>query len=382
MKNFKSNRMSRTFVTFALAAMASPFLGSCDNFSRDDMLSPTGTSQSAAVLSVSPESVARMLSGIPITIDQVFEVFQGVEASSDIGYDEEYTFEKILANNCRSSSGSIGQMISDHVAASVATRSSDFLEELASSGLQIYWPYSDCWDKTTIPVITFIPEGDKDTNIAFCRELLPDGTPVVKELMVDERYAKEHPVWVVNWNEDAGAVTPQMMDKLQTGETATRAYSNFKTLKLKEFKAHRQYDSWLSGGSEFYIKCGSLKAFSADVVSDLNRYDPEITDLMIKVKRSQVGKALRYNAILVSDWSEQLSECAFLIHEDDGGKMTTWKSSGTVKIKSRSYGFEVEIPYHRNDDIVWRGKLSSNYFQKYNGVSSRLGDVSATFTFD
>ena len=368
--------------TAVLAAMAGPFFSSCDNVSRDDMLSPTGTSPSAAVISVTPESVARMLSGIPITIDQVREVLQGAEASSAIGYDEEYTFENILAGNCRSSSGSLGQMIADHVAASVATRSSDFLEELASSALQIYWPYSDCWDNKSMPVITFIPEGDKDSNIAFCRELLPDGTPVVKELMVDESYAKEHPVWVVNWNEDAGAITPQMMEELQTRGTDTRAYSNLKTLKLKEFKAHRQYDSWLSGGSEFYIKCGSLKAFTADVVSDLNRYDPEITDLMIKVKRNQVGKALRYNAILVSDWSDQLSECAFLIHEDDGGKMTTWKSSGTVKIKSKSYGFEVEIPYHRNDDIVWRGKLSSNYFQKYNGVSSRLGDVSATFTFD
>ena len=63
------------------------------------MLSPTGTYPSAAVLSVTPESVARMLSGIPITIDQVREVFQGVEASSAVGYDEEYTFENILAIN-------------------------------------------------------------------------------------------------------------------------------------------------------------------------------------------------------------------------------------------------------------------------------------------
>ena len=362
------------FATFALAAMAIPFFGSCDNASRDDMLSPTGTSQTPEILSVTPESVARMLSEIPITIDQVREVFQGAEASSAIGYDEEYTFGNIFSSTSRGASVSLGEMISEYVAGSVATRSSDYLEELASSGLQIYWPYSDCWDKRSMPVITFIPDDDRDSNTAFRRELLPDGTPVVKELTVDESYAMTHPVWVVNWNEDAGAMTPQMLD--------TRASSGFKTLKLKEFKAHRQYDSWLSGGSEFYIKCGSLKAFTADVVSDLNRFDPEITDLMIKVKRSQVGKAIRYNAILVSDWSDQLSECAFLIHEDDGGKMTTWKSSGTVKIKSRSYGFEVEIPYHRNDDIVWRGKLSSNYFQKYNGVSSRLGDISATFTFD
>ena len=382
MKNFNSNTMSHVLATIAMVTMTTPFICSCDNSSRDELLSPTGTSLSANTLSVTPESVARMLSEIPISIDQVREVFQGVEVSSDNGYDEEYTFGDMLSITSRGASVSLGQMISDHVAGSSATRSTGFVEELASSRLQIYWPYSDSWDKRSMPVITFIPKEDKDSNIAFCREMLPDGTPVVKELMVDESYAMEHPVWVVNWNEDAGAITPQMLEKLRPEMTATRAYSDFKTLRLKEFKAHRQYDSWLSGGSEFYIKCGSLKAFTADVVSDLKLYDPEITDLMIKVKRSQVGKALRYNAILVSDWSDQLSECAFLIHEDDGGKMTTWQSSGSVKIKSKSYGFEVEIPYHRNDDIVWRGKLSSNYFQKYNGISSRLGDISATFTFD
>ena len=112
MKNFKSNRMSRSFVTITLAAMAIPFFGSCDNVSRDDMLSPTGTSQSAVVLSVTPESVARMLSGIPISIDQVREVFQGVEASSAIGYDEEYTFGNIFSSTSRGVSVSLGQMIS------------------------------------------------------------------------------------------------------------------------------------------------------------------------------------------------------------------------------------------------------------------------------
>ena len=381
MKNFISNKAPRILATIVLAVSAVPFFSSCDNVSRDDMLSPTGVSPSAAILSVTPESVARMLAGLPITIDQVREVFQGVVASSDDGYDEEYTFGDILSSPTRCLSGSLGQMVSDYVG-SAATRSSCFVENLASSDLQIYWPYSDSWDGNSMPVITFIPEDGRDSNIAFCRELLPDGTPVVKELTVDEDYAREHPVWVVNRNEDAGAMTPRMLEKLYPEDVATRAYSEFKTLKLKEFKAHRQYDSWFSGGSEFYLKCGSLKAFTADVVSDLSQYSPEITDLMIKVKRSQVGKALRYNAVLVPDWSGQLSECAFLIHEDDGGKMTSWKASGTVKIKSRSYGFEVEIPYHRNDDIVWRGKLSSNYFQKYNGISSRLGDISATFTFE
>ena len=395
MENFISKRRSHLLATIALASMVIPFFSSCDYDSRNDLLSPTGFYQPADSIAPSPESVARMLSELPITLEQVREVFQGTQASSANGYDEEYTFGDMLTNpgkgvgddlaGTRSqglAQGSLGQMINDHIAGSTATRSSDFIEDLASSGLQIYWPYSENWDEKTIPVITFIPEEERESNVAFCREILPDGTPVVTELTVDESYAMEHPVWVINWNEDAGAMTPQMLEKNLPSIDRTRSSANFKTLRLKEFKAHRQYDSWLSGGSEFYLKTGSLKAFTAEVVSDLKLYNPEITDLMIKVKRSQVGKAIRYNAILVSDWSDQLSECAFLINEDDGGKMTTWKSSGSVKIKSKAYGFDVEIPYHRNDDIVWRGKLSSNYLTKYNGVSGRMGDVSVTFIFD
>ena len=383
MKNFIKNTQLRKLAGIAAAVSFIPFLGSCDEFSKEDILSPSGSSPSSMILSANPEPVARFISELPLTLDQVQEVFQAVNESSADGYDEEYTFRDMFSRPGRGEGfHSMGRIMSDHAVDCLETRSVGFIEELASSGLQIYWPYSDRWDGETMPTITFQPVIDRESNIGFCRETLPDGNVVVKELTVNEAYAVSHPVWVVNWNEDAGAITPQMLEKLLPEIDGTRSPANFKTLKLKEFKAHRQYDSWLSGGSEFYLKTGSLKAFTADVVSDLKLYNPEVTDLMIKVKRSQVGKAIRYNTILVSDWSEQLSECAFLIHEDDGGKMTTWKSSGTVKIKSKSYGFEVEIPYHRNDDIVWRGKLSSNYLTRYNGVPGRLGDVSVTFAFD
>jgi hypothetical protein len=70
-----------------------------------------------------------------------------------------------------------------------------------------------------------------------------------------------------------------------------------------------------------------------------------------------------------------------MVVEDDGGKMTKWSATGTVKIKSRSYGFDVQFPYHRSDDIVWRGKLSDNYLVKYSGKPARFGDVSITFQF-
>lgn len=376
----------------ALAATLFLFF-SCDDVSREEMLSSNGTTDSEMILQVTPESVARMLSNLPLTLAQISEVKKAVDASSANGYDEEYPFSLVFSspgtgvgedpNITKATDGplSLGNLIRERVSGSV-TRSDDFIGELASSDLQIYWPYSDSWDEKSAPVITFVPSDGRESNVGFYSETLPDGSRIVKEIMVDEAYAMSHPVWVVNFNQDSGAITPQMLAKKCFSGSETRATTSSKTLRLKEFKAHRQYDPWLSGGSEFFIKIGSLKAFKADVVADLKLYNPEITDLMIKIKRGQVGRALRYNTILVSDWSEQLNESAFMLTEDDGGKMTTWKASGTVKIKSKSYGFEVELPYHRNDDIVWRGKLSSGYFQRYNGLPNRLGDVSVTFSFD
>ena len=391
MINFNTIKQS-----LALAALAVvPLLPSCGKASAGDFLPSPEQVSPAPALMVSPEGVARLLADLPITLEQVREVFDGVNASSANGYDEEYPFAQVFScpgsgvgddlagtRSVKEYSRSLGSLLSDRTEGCISTRAGSFIDELAASGLQIYWPYSDRWDGMAMPVIAWYSGDGSGSSFALSREVLPDGSWIINEIRVDEPYAVSHPVWVVNLNDDARAVTPQMLEKMHPGEMSTRASSQFRTLKLREFKAHRQFDPWLSGGSEFFIKTGSLKAFTASVVSDLEQYNPEITDLMIKVKRGQVGKAVRYNAILVSEWSEQLSECAFLINEDDGGKMTTWKSSGTVKIKSRSYGFEVEIPYHRNDDIVWRGKLSSNYLTKYSGVSGRMGDVSVTFSFE
>ncbi|MBR1927664.1 MAG: hypothetical protein IJ840_07980 [Bacteroidales bacterium] len=391
MKKFISKKKSPLPLPLALMSVAILSLQACDKTSQP-VISPESPSKT---LETTPASVARMLSEIPFTLDQVREVWDGVNASSANGYDEEYTFMDMF-----SSPGSgVGdeelgtraaarydepfyELISRHVAETVATRSAGFTGDLSTSGLQIYWPYSEDWDGISMPVITFCPEIALEANVGYLREELPGNQWIVKEVTVDEDYAREHPVWVVGWNEDAGATTPQMLAKTLPEAPATRSNSDFKTLRIKEFKAHVQYDSWLSGGSEFFIKCGSIKAFTASVASDLTNYTPEITDLMIKVKRKQVGSTIRLNTIIVSEWSPQLSECVFLIHEDDGGKMTTWKAGGEVKIKSKSYGFSVEFPYHRNDDIVWRGKLSSNYFEKYNGIANRFGDTSITFVFN
>ena len=349
-----------------------------------------------------------MLSELPLSIEQVREAHDAVVSSSDNGYDEEYPFS-ILFSSPGSGVGDellrtkascdyatpLSSLISESLAGALATRSTCDVTVLSESGLQIYWPYSEDWDGETMPVVTFDPDAASavgrsvrtgDSNVGFMRETLPDGSSIVKEVIVDEEYARSHPVWVVNRNEDAGCMTPQMLERLyperavQTS-TPARSVNDCRTLVLKEFKAHRNYDPWFAGGSEFFVKCGALNGFTAQTEEEIKLYSPSVTDLMINVKRKQVGKAVRFNTVIVSEWTPQLEECAFLIIEDDGGKQTSWKANGLVKIKSRSYGFEVEIPFRRNDDLVWRGKLSSKYFEKYNGKPNRFGDVSVTFSF-
>ena len=150
-------------------------------------------------------------------------------------------------------------------------------------------------------------------------------------------------------------------------------------LYVKSFQMLRHYDSWFGGASEFFIKCGAVDGFRAETEEDLKLYNPSVTDFMVVVKRRQLGKVLPLDVLLLTSLTPQMENIAFMITEDDGGESTSWKCSAVVKYNSRSYGFEIEIPYRDNDDIVWRGQLSSSFFEGRDEVSGRFGDVVVTF---
>jgi len=82
--------------------------------------------------------------------------------------------------------------------------------------------------------------------------------------------------------------------------------------------------------------------------------------------------------LLASEWTEQMEDIAFMISEDDGGTITSWKVGGTLKIKSKTYGIEIELPIRSRDDIVWRGSLSRRYIQNNSGKVQHFGDVELT----
>lgn len=335
--------------------------------------------------------LAGILSELPIGKEQMEEVRDAVSASSGNGYDEEYMMKDLFLNpgNGVGTKGSSRQyrkplrdLISDYLQTHGTKASGrspeEYIKALTDSDLQLYWYDHESWDGEQLPVITFDPGFGAESGYGY--ELHEDGS--VDSVYVDEAVARSRTVWVVNKNDDS-AFTPQdLFVKSGASPLGTKAAADGRNLLIKSFTMLRNYDSWFGGASEFWVKCGSVSGFKAASESDLKLYSPSVTDAMIVVKRKYVGKELPLDALLFSGFTNQLDKIAFMITEDDGGTRTGWKCSASVKIASKTYGFEMELPYSDKDDIVWRGQLSSAYFQEEDQVTGRFGDVKVSFALE
>lgn len=352
--------------------------------------------------------VAQVFAGIPIQQSHLREVHDAVSSSSGNGYDEEYTMSRLFSDP-GSGVGEEAQtraderydqplreLLQEHL---LATKSSAvipdpqrWLDELESSDIQIYWPYSDSWDGTTFPVITFDPEDDSEVNTGYRLEVNEDGSREVRQVIVDEQMAMETPVWVINRNSDAGYKTLEMLRKEDPnwgnggGNIVVRPMAasskKSRSLILKDFRMNRNYDCWFAGASEFFVKVGSVEDFTATTEAELKLYTPKITDFLIVVKRGQEGQNVPFNAVLITDWDEDMTHCAFMIIEDDGGTWTEWKCTAFVRIASKSYGVELSIPIKSWDDIVWRGRLAWDWIEANDNEVSHFGDVDLTFEIE
>lgn len=392
-----------------------PFVYGCDKSQREIGSEPILPQKGILPL----DNVAKLLSCLPMETGHFTEVFDAVSSSTENGYDEEYMMRDLFKSpgagvgsspkNMKSEEYNrplrslISEYLSNTKSGSIneiteGMTPREYLDALENSDIQIYWPYYESWDGVRSPVITFDPGNGSDVNVGYIMNF-SDSSQDIQEVIVDEEMAESRPVWVVNRNDDSDFKTIEMLRK-ENPEWGTgggsvvirpgafsdnipdlQPQSKVKSLVIKDFKMLRNYDSWFAGASEFFIKCASVEDFSASTEAELKLYSPQVTDFMLVVKRRQVGQVIPLNVMLVSQWTDQLENMAFMLTEDDGGTRTDWKCSAVVKIKSKSYGFEVSLPFNSRDDIVWRGQLGANYLEKYDGRTGRFGDTELTFSF-
>ena len=382
----------RTLFPSALAALAAIFCCACHKAGPDSGVPVPPLPE------ISLQEVAALLASVPLETDQLEEVHDAAFSSALNGYDEEYTMQDLFAAP-GTGVGAAAPAKADRYArplrdllreallagvtkADAASSPEAWLEALARSDVQIYWPYSENWDGQALPVVTYDPGEGATRNEGFA--LQEDGT--VQKVMVDENTPLERPVWVVNRNEDAAYKTLELLRREDPswgsgGEILVKAAAEEpgKTLILRSFTTHRQFDSWFAGASEFFVKLGAVEKFKASTEAEMRLYDPAVTDFMVVVRRARMGEEIPFNAILVSEWTKQLTSCALMIVEDDGGSRTNWKCSAMVKVNSKSYGIELDLPLYSRDDIVWRGTLTRSFLERNSGEAVRLGDATLTF---
>lgn len=355
------------------------------------------------------EEFAGILSALPMDRSHLGEVFDAVCASSENGYDEEYMLADLVGSPgagvgdgvFRSKSAPrydrpLRDLLSDYFEANpsaVPTKAGDpeaCLRMLMESDMQIYWPYSEDWDGETFPIITFDPGDGSEYNYGYQAVRGEDGSVGLQSVYVDEQVAMSRPVWVINNNDDSHLVPVQSAFLDDAGAAALMANEAASVqggegdipgdrLYIRSLKMLRNYDSWFGGASEFVIKCGAVDGFRATSEEDLSKYRPSVTDCVVVVKRRQLGMSVPLGILLLTDYTPQMENIAFLVTEDDGGKVENWKCEATVKWQSKSYGFTLNIPYRDRDDIVWRGQLSRSFFERGSIVTDRFGDVEITF---
>lgn len=344
---------------------------------------------------LSLSDVAKIMSELPLSEEHLDEVYSAVSSSSGNGYDEEYTMSSLFsspgtgvgdeasATKALPGKRPLKDLFAEYFTSSKALTKSGadveaYLNALSSSDMQIYWPYSDAWDGSSFPLVTFDPGQNAESNYGYEIRYDGKGMKVVDSVLVTEDVARKRPVWVINRNDDA-SYTPIQFFETKSGSGAAAPTKRGKMLMIKDFTAYRNYDSWFAGASEFIIRSGAVDGFKAATDDELRKYSPTVTDFVMVVKRRDIGRKLPLNAIMLAELTDQMETLAMLITEDDGGTTTNWKCSANVKYNSKSYGFDIDIPYRSRDDIVWRGPVPASFFGTGGTVNGRFGDVGITF---
>ena len=141
-------------------------------------------------------------------LNEINIIHSSIQRSILFGLDENLRFNEILDNKA---SKIIGDDLKRKLLNSnsitklginlKSTNSQDLRSFLLENDLQIYWPYSEYWDGVTLPVITFIPEDiTAGSNMGF-KAIFEGGVFIgIDTIIVDEQFAIENPVWIINRN--------------------------------------------------------------------------------------------------------------------------------------------------------------------------------------
>lgn len=183
------------------------------------------------------------------------EIHSAVNISLSTGLDEQYRFKDILypseskIPSLKSSKTSdFGTKFKNSIQKNrlKSSSSTDIETFILSEDVQIYWPYSEEWDGVTEPVISFDPITDTDENIGFKKVLQADGSIRIDTVIVNDDYAFENPVWIINFCESEESEIESSVKSAQL-----KSSSSIHQMSVGWVKSKKHYDNIFNGGDEY-----------------------------------------------------------------------------------------------------------------------------------
>jgi hypothetical protein len=374
--------------TLFLIFFAIVFLYSCEKNDINKNEEQNNLSANSIMLIDNLKETAIMICKITDSNDVIQEIHKYIKKSINYGLDEELRFKEILESNSSKildekikRNSKLTAKLQNYCSSNLKSGSFINLKDfLLSNNIQIYWPYSENWDGIEKPVITFHPMKDVEENIGFRMIQTTDGTTEIDTVIVNDAYAQEHPVLIININSIDYDNLPYFstghfskngltfIQKEQVSNLKSTLVNNWndpsKTYEIQMgyIKCSYQWDAIWNGGPDFMTKWIGVNTttLTADYSGEL---------LLTSLTRSDVSNSrwIRCYQPTNNNWQPSENENFYIFYEDDIN-LDSKEISG--KLTYDKYGIEFKFPISSSDEIlrqsIWE---RGSYFNQTLGIN-------------
>lgn len=354
------------------------------------------------------QKVAKLFLDLTLTQSVVKEVQDAVKKAEYYGIDERLYLAEILAPSKVVESAKplkLRSQLRTKLASYALSADRNLLnvDTLSKRSYEIYWPYAENWDGQEKPYVTFVPE-DEDQEWAYAYFKTATG---IDSVYVDEDFAMSHPVWVINQSELPYESIPNFNNneyelngrlfysKAYEMEMQQRADSSLViepfglrpdfeisgeyvyTLKIGKFKSHKQYDSWLAGGSEFVINLGSADSKKITSVESVASSD-FVNSVQVNLTRNEIkNKTWKdLNVIMFPNWQHATKDVFFAIKESDPGFKVDFTGKVNVVFGGQTFGVDINFEYTNHDEKIYNTLYDRDFIRAYyDGVPDGEGEI-------
>lgn len=348
-----------------LIAMMPMLLGSCSQKYEEpkaqenvEETQPQGTLRSV--------DIATAISNGDFSISDFASLAKTIQANAEIGYDEKAYLSDF--STLRSTGNSFASKLLQALPASS-------LRSVTDCDFSLYWRSCQEWNEKERPVIAYVSEGTSEDAKAIPAFEFDESGKVVKTIMIDEEYTKQHPTLIINGDEKPrGKVIPLRPKGYVSNLTVPSidisglmvAPKRVTSLYLGDLQVTEQFDCWFKGGSEIRF----VVAYPRVIVKEDGsvEFEKRVTEQGRNVTRDQIDneEILHLDYDLVLDWDPYLNHIGWFAYEDD----STWAPGGSIEFEFsyKGFGFTVKAPVPNTKETIVKTDYTGSYLMSTDNI--------------